>query len=84
MPASAADQVITVFARSARNYRSHPYPMNEPMLRTHDDVIGTMLRLRTELLIPAVLIDSVKRIVLGPCGSLRLRHPGVSGHVVCT
>jgi hypothetical protein len=51
-------------ARSARNYRNSPYPMDELMRRTRHSAIGTLWRYRTELLIPPILIDCVKVLAL--------------------
>jgi hypothetical protein len=64
MPACAADQVITVPARSTRNYRNNPYPMDELMRRTRHSAIGTLWRFRTELIIPPILMDCVKVVSL--------------------
>src|SRR5215469_11927401 len=51
-------------ARSARNYRNNPYPLDELMRRTRHSAIGTLWRFRTELIILPILIDCVKVVSL--------------------
>jgi len=47
-----------------RNQRTSPYPFDELMVRTHRSAIGTLWRYRTELLIPAILIDCAKVLAI--------------------
>ena len=51
-------------ARSARNHRNNPYILDELMLTAHRSVIGTLWRFRSELLIPVLVIDTVKVLSL--------------------
>ena len=51
-------------ARSTRNYRNNPYPLDELMLRTHHSAIGTLWRYRTEVLIPLLIIDCIKVLAI--------------------